>query len=156
VATKKGTGVIPCLFPSPLKPKNINGIKTTTGGTMSKEKKSATERTIGEVINELSGKPMPLTFTINQEKFELFIHPASQEVLNTYSAMVDVKDPQAEKNRQADRYLICECVKDAKGQKVWNNPEDIKVEPFLYNQINFAVSQRIFGINLSEFAIKNL
>jgi len=121
---------------------------------MSKEKEK--KKTIGEVINELSGKPMPLTFTINQEKFELFIHPASQEVLNIYSAMVDMKDPQSEKNRQADRYLISECMKDAKGQKVWEKPEDIKVEPFLYNQINFAVSQRIFGINLSEFATKNL
>jgi len=121
---------------------------------MSKEKK----KTIGEVINEISGKPMPFTFTINQERFELFIHPASQEVLNTYSAMVDTKDPKAEKNRQADRYLICECMKDIKGQKIWEKPEDIKVEPALYNQINFAVSQRIFGfnLNLSEFAIKNL
>jgi len=121
------------------------------GGFMSKEKK----RTLGDVINELSGKPAPLKIAVGQETFNLFIHPPSQETLATYYSMVDLKDQNSDANKKADRVLICETVRDVDGNKVWEKPEDIKVESFVYNQINLAVSQRVFGLRLSDFAVKN-
>jgi hypothetical protein len=118
---------------------------------MKKDKKH--NRSIGDVINQLSAQPVPITVRVGTEKFDLFVHPATDEELRSYTEMIDPNDKTS--LRAGMNYLMCHCIRDGNGNKVWAKPEDITVQGYVRMELQGAINQHVFGFTVSEFAAKN-
>lgn len=121
-----------------------------------KKEKSKTTRSIGDVINELSRskEPIPYTLTVRGESFKLFLHPVTSEILSEYQKIVGTAND-SEKNAEAMKMIISECVRDEKGNKVWKTPANVEIEGMVASNLYAAILRFIFNLNLSEFAAKN-
>jgi hypothetical protein len=118
---------------------------------MSKDTKE-TERSIGDVINELSSNPVAFNLQAGNQVFNLFLHPPGQDIMAGYATLA--KDTGNEVDSMLS-YFACHCVKDAKGKKIWKKPEDVKIKGVAMTILRNIIYQHIMGVNLSEFALKN-
>lgn len=116
-------------------------------------KEKSTTRSIGDVINDLSAKPVAFELKAGDETFNLFLHPPGQDVMVGFANLST-----EEKGNEVDAmltYFASNCIKDAEGKKVWDKPEDVKVKGVVMTKLRDIIYQHIMGINLSEFALKN-
>jgi hypothetical protein len=115
--------------------------------------KKETQRSIGDIINQLSSRPKPFTLQVEDQEYHLFVHPGSDEIIKQAGELVVVGDSST--SSKCMDFLICHCIKDKDGNQVWQKPEDIKIASGTRIQLQKAINQHVYGMSVTEFAAKN-
>jgi len=120
------------------------------------------KKNIGDVINKLSKAPVLYVFKImegeTEHTFELFIHKPDFMIMNEYTTFVKArpegKDEDAH-NRDAIKLMVCACVRDKDGDRIWQKPEDIDISATDFLKLQNQVTKYALKIDVTDFEIKN-
>ena len=117
---------------------------------MKEKQQEKQKQNIGDVINELSSQPIPFELQVGDKTFNLVMQPPGVETLMEWGSIAK------EDTQSLIRFFASACIKDSDGNKVWNSMEDVKVSGMAYVTVRNIIYKYALGVDLSEFAIKNL
>jgi hypothetical protein len=120
------------------------------------------KKNIGDVINKLSKAPVLYVYKITEGEtehtFDLYIHKPDFLIMNEYTSFVKArpegKDEDAH-NRDAIKLMVCACVRDKDGDRIWQKPEDIDISATDFLKLQNQVTKYALKIDVTDFEIKN-
>jgi len=108
---------------------------------------------IGDRINELSGKEIPLTIFAGGEEFNLVFNPVPEEklILNAtdHAKKKAEGDDDAAFSNEMIKYLAAAGMRDEEGNLAWDSPDEIKVNDLVFYQLQNFMLKHVMGDMLS-------